>query len=83
MMTIPKRPEPVEETPESRARIEAEEARLQCRDRLRAAATPAELRSANSLARELGLAEEVRIGERKLAKMEADAATASDAPKGV
>lgn len=86
MMNLPKKPEPVEETPESRALREAEEARLRCRDRLRGADSATELRAAIAAARELGLTEEVRIGERKLGKMEgveppaaAPAAPAADA----
>lgn len=77
MMTLPKRPDPVEETPEVRALRDAEEVRLRCRDQLRAATTPAELGTAVAAARELGLTEEVRIGERKLAKMELDASGAA------
>merc|ERR1711933_297811 len=72
MINLPKRPEPVEETAELRALREVEEARLQCRDQLRAASTVAELRAATAVARELGLMEEVRIAERKLSKMESD-----------
>jgi len=67
---IPKRPEPQEETAEAKDAREAEEARLACRDRLRGAATAAELRAAVEAARELGLTQEVSMGERKLAKME-------------
>jgi len=73
MVNIPKRPDPVEETPELLAKREAEEARMRCRDRLRAAATAAELREALAVAKELGLSDEVRLGERKLAKMEGGA----------
>lgn len=67
---LPKRPDPPEETPESRALREAEEMRMHSRDRLRSAVTIEEMRAAIAAARELGLTEEVRMGERKLAKME-------------
>jgi len=68
---IPKRPEPVEETAEMREAAEAEDRKLACRDQLRGATTAAELRAAIDAARELGLTQEVSMGERKLSKMEA------------
>mmetsp|Transcript_17347 Transcript_17347/g.37945 ORF Transcript_17347/g.37945 Transcript_17347/m.37945 type:complete len:190 (-) Transcript_17347:323-892(-) len=67
---IPERPAPVAETAEVRAAREAEERRMSARDALRAATTVEELRAAVATAKELGLRQEVEVGERKLAKME-------------
>mmetsp|Transcript_64170 Transcript_64170/g.184407 ORF Transcript_64170/g.184407 Transcript_64170/m.184407 type:complete len:236 (-) Transcript_64170:8-715(-) len=69
-MTLPKRPEPVEETAEHRAKREAEEARLRCRDQLRSATTTAALQEAIAVAKELGLTDEVKLAEKKLARMD-------------
>mmetsp|Transcript_96701 Transcript_96701/g.216639 ORF Transcript_96701/g.216639 Transcript_96701/m.216639 type:complete len:231 (-) Transcript_96701:88-780(-) len=67
---IPLRPAPQEETAERRALREAEEAAMRARDQLRSAATAEELRVAIKTAQALALVEEVRIAERKLARME-------------
>eukprot|EP00448_Togula_jolla_P023071 CAMPEP_0170591190 /NCGR_PEP_ID=MMETSP0224-20130122/12272_1 /TAXON_ID=285029 /ORGANISM="Togula jolla, Strain CCCM 725" /LENGTH=205 /DNA_ID=CAMNT_0010915039 /DNA_START=56 /DNA_END=673 /DNA_ORIENTATION=- len=66
---IPERPAPTEETPEIRQAREAEERRMLARDALRAADSAEALRQAIAVATELGLREEVKAGERKLAKM--------------
>lgn len=71
MMTMPKRPPPVEETADVKAARATEEAKLHARDVLRAASTAEELRKAVVVAREAGLVQEVQVAERKLAKMEA------------
>jgi len=68
---IPEPPEVPEETPESKERQETEKTRMSARDQLRSAVTAEELRAAIATAQALGLTDEAKVGERKLAKMEA------------
>lgn len=67
---LPKRPDPPKDTPEARKQREEEEAQLRARDMLRGASSAEEMRAAIAAARELGLVEEARLGERKLATMD-------------
>lgn len=67
---LPKRPDPPKDTPEARRQREEEEAQLRARDMLRGASSAEEMRAAIAAAQELGLVEEARLGERKLASMD-------------
>mmetsp|Transcript_40732 Transcript_40732/g.74340 ORF Transcript_40732/g.74340 Transcript_40732/m.74340 type:complete len:185 (-) Transcript_40732:47-601(-) len=68
---IPERPAVPESTPKQLEQIAVEEQQLKARDQLRNAVSAEEMRSAIAEAEKLGLVQEVQVGRKKLAKMEA------------
>jgi hypothetical protein len=67
---LPPRPPAVEESEAVKAKQLEEEKKIKARDRLRNANSIDEMQAAISEAKELGLVEEVKLGERKLAKLQ-------------
>ena len=69
---LPSKPPVAEPSAEEKEKIEVEKRKIECRNALRSATTEADVEAALVIARELDLANEVRIGETKLAKIRGD-----------
>lgn len=72
MYGLPAKPTAAEPTAEEKEKIETEKRKIECRNALRSATSEADIEAALVIARELDLANEVRIGEAKLVKIKGD-----------